>query len=586
MRAVALRVNEVVGLAGFVVPGMRVDVLMAGNAPSAEQARFGTLCRTILQNIEVLSAGQKFDKTNDGKPESAQVVNLLVTPSQAEILNLAMSETKVQLVLRNPLDNRKRRRRELQLPVSLEYLVSHLWLFPLATGLFIRLPVCRPCRLLPPSLSANTSCAAPRRSQDRSFPGGKENRRNIRSSNREEIDDHSIQFHAAPTSVGSHGSRRRLGRDWHEGGRPISKSDISVSVNGSTVLDQPIGIRRISIANPDIAEAVAVSTNEIVVNGKTVGDTSLIVWDLKGSRCMREVHVLANSAKIDTVRAELLKEAGADVTIDAQEGTVFLNGTVANETAAVRALNIASTMGKVVNLLRVNTPAAEPQILLKVRFADIDRAAASQFGINLFTMSPTGIGTSSTGQFGQNPTFSTNQNQVSWNLSSLLNIFYFRPDINLGAVLQDLETKNVLQILAEPNLLTLSGKSASFLAGGEFPFPTIQGGASGVGQITIQFKEFGIRLNFLPVVTPRGTIRLTVTPEVSSLDYANGLSVSGYTVPGLATRRVQTDVELENGQSFVIAGLLNNQVTDELSKMPGLSSIPLLGKLFQSRSVE
>jgi pilus assembly protein CpaB len=106
MRAVALRVNEVVGLAGFVVPGMRVDVLMAGNAPSAEQARYGTLCRTILQDIEVLSAGQKLDKTNEGKPESAQVVNLLVTPAQAEILNLAMSETKVQLVLRNPLDNK------------------------------------------------------------------------------------------------------------------------------------------------------------------------------------------------------------------------------------------------------------------------------------------------------------------------------------------------------------------------------------------------------------------------------------------------------------------------------------------------
>ena len=122
------------------------------------------------------------------------------------------------------------------------------------------------------------------------------------------------------------------------------------------------------------------------------------------------------------------------------------------------------------------------------------------------------------------------------------------------------------------------------MAGGEFPFPTIQGGASGVGQITIQFKEFGVRLNFLPVVTPRGTIRLTVTPEVSSLDYANGLSISGYTVPGLATRRVQTEIELENGQSFVIAGLLNNQVTDQLSKMPGLANIPLLGKLFQSRS--
>jgi pilus assembly protein CpaC len=366
----------------------------------------------------------------------------------------------------------------------------------------------------------------------------------------------------------------------------INKATISVSVNGSTVIDQAVGIRRISVANAEIAEAVAVSTNEIVVNGKAVGDTSLIIWDLKGSRSMLEVHVLANTSKIDAVRAELLKEAGADVTIDAQEGTVFLNGTVANETAALRALNIASTMGKVVNLLRVTTPASEPQILLKVRFADIDRSAANQLGVNLFTMSPTpsGIGTSSTGQFGSSPTFNTAQNSVNWNLSSLLNIFYFRPDINLGVVLQDLATHDVLQILAEPNLLTMSGKQASFLAGGEFPFPTIQGGASGVGQITIQFKEFGVRLNFLPVITPRGTIRLTVNPEVSSLDYADGLTISGYTVPALSTRRVQTEIELENGQSFVIAGLINNQVTDQLSRMPGLASIPLLGKLFQSHS--
>jgi pilus assembly protein CpaC len=133
-------------------------------------------------------------------------------------------------------------------------------------------------------------------------------------------------------------------------------------------------------------------------------------------------------------------------------------------------------------------------------------------------------------------------------------------------------------------LLTMSGRPASFLAGGEFPFPTLQGGGNGIGQITIQFKEFGIRLNFLPTITPRGTIHLVVTPEVSSLDYSNGLTVSGFTVPGLDTRRVQTEVELQNGQSFVIAGLLDNQVTEQLNKMPGISSIPVLGKLFQSKS--
>jgi pilus assembly protein CpaC len=166
-----------------------------------------------------------------------------------------------------------------------------------------------------------------------------------------------------------------------------------------------------------------------------------------------------------------------------------------------------------------------------------------------------------------------------------MNILYWRPDIDMGAVLKDLETKNVLQILAEPNVLALSGHPASFLAGGEFPFPTLQGGGSGVGQVTIQFREFGVRLKFLPEITPRGTIHLSIEPEVSSLDYSNGLTVSGFTVPGLATRRVQTEMELENGQSFAIAGLLDAQTTETFERMPGIGNIPILGKLFQSRSV-
>ncbi len=363
-------------------------------------------------------------------------------------------------------------------------------------------------------------------------------------------------------------------------------SVVIVPVNASTVVDHPAGIRRVSMANSDIAEAVAVSSTEIVVNGKLPGDTSLILWDQKGARLILDVHVTANTSKLDAVRAELLKEAGSDVSINVQEGVVFLNGTTTDATAADRAFGIASTLGKVVNLLRVSTPAADAQILLKVRFADVDRSASTQLGANLFTMDGIkGIGTSTTGQFGQAPTFGLNQGDLTWNVSNLLNVFYYRPDINLGAIIQDLASRNLLQILAEPNLLTTSGKAASFLAGGEFPFPTLQGGGSGVGQVTIEFKEFGIRLNFTPTITPRGTIRLSVNPEVSSLDYANALTVGGFTIPGLSSRKVQTEVELESGQSFVIAGLLNNQVTEQLSRMPGLADIPLLGKLFQSRSV-
>jgi pilus assembly protein CpaC len=370
---------------------------------------------------------------------------------------------------------------------------------------------------------------------------------------------------------------------------PKLVSELTVTVNQSLILDQPAGIRRISIASADIAEAAAASAQEILVNGKAPGDTTLLVWDARGNRQAYEVHVLASSSKVDAVVHEMTREVGPDVSLTISDGTVFLSGTVKDSIAADRANAIASTLGKVVNLLRVTVPPGDPQILLKVRFADVDRSAALQLGLNLYSLQPKGIAGSTTGQFGSVPTWSLNeqngQGSLAWSLSNLLNLSYFDPEINIGAILQDLQAKNILQILAEPNLLTLSGRPASFLAGGEFPFPTLQGGAAGVGQITIQFKEFGIRLNFLPTVTPRGTIHLVVTPEVSSLDYSNGLTVSGYTIPGLSTRRVQTEVELENGQSFVIAGLLDNQVTEQLNKMPGIGDIPILGKLFQSKSV-
>lgn len=167
-------------------------------------------------------------------------------------------------------------------------------------------------------------------------------------------------------------------------------------------------------------------------------------------------------------------------------------------------------------------------------------------------------------------------------LTNALNLFLYRPDLNLGATIEALEAKNLLQILAEPNVLAMNGKAASFISGGEFPVPVVQGGAN-VGAVTIQFREFGVKLNFLPTITPRGTIRLQVAPEVSSLDYSNGVVLSGFTIPAIDTRKVQTEIELENGQSFAIAGLLDNRFSETLDKIPGIGNIPLLGKLFQSR---
>src|SRR5215475_63908 len=160
-----------------------------------------------------------------------------------------------------------------------------------------------------------------------------------------------------------------------------------------------------------------------------------------------------------------------------------------------------------------------------------------------------------------------------------MNILFFRPDLKLGAAIKALESKRLLETLAEPNVMAINGKAASFVSGGEFPIPMV----TGLGQVSITFREFGIRINFLPRITPRGTIQLQVAPEVSSLDYANAVTFQGYTIPALNTRRVQTEVELESGQSFAIAGLLDNRMTETVTKMPGLANIPLLGKLFQSK---
>jgi pilus assembly protein CpaC len=171
---------------------------------------------------------------------------------------------------------------------------------------------------------------------------------------------------------------------------------------------------------------------------------------------------------------------------------------------------------------------------------------------------------------------------TTFSISDALNIFAFRPDLNLGVLIRALNQQNLLQILAEPNLVTTNGKEASFLVGGEFPIPVLQGGGA-AGAVTIQFREFGIRLTFNPVITEHGTIKMYVKPEVSTIDLANALQISGFLIPALATRRMETNIELGEGQSFVIGGLLDDRVTNSMSKIPGLANIPLLGTLFKSR---
>jgi pilus assembly protein CpaC len=358
-----------------------------------------------------------------------------------------------------------------------------------------------------------------------------------------------------------------------------------VTVGKSLVLDNAMNIQRISLANGDLAEAVAVNPREVLINGKAPGETSLIIWQQGGPRLLFDLAVRPSSSKLDNVRGQIARELpGQDVSVYLEGDSVFVHGTAKDMVSAERATAMAGTLGKVVNLLHVVTPPEEAQILLKVRFADVDRSMSSQLGINLFSTGATNtVGSVSTQQYSpptlQIPTPGT---PVTATLANALNIFLYRPDLNLGATIEALEAKNMLQILAEPNVMAMNGKAASFISGGEFPVPVVQGGAN-IGAVTIQFREYGIKLNFLPTITPRGTIRLQVAPEVSSLDYSNGIVLNGFTVPALDTRRVQTEIELENGQSFAIAGLLDKNFNETLDKIPGIGNIPLLGKLFQSR---
>lgn len=367
-----------------------------------------------------------------------------------------------------------------------------------------------------------------------------------------------------------------------------STNELSVGVGKSVLVDTAQPIRRVSIGLGDVAEATAVATTELMINGKAPGETSLIIWDVKGGRQFFNVSVHASTTQIadslEGVRRELqttLPDQRISLTMD--NGTIFLRGTVNDLGSSDRAMKIASTAGKVVNLLDIKVPSSDPQILLKVRFASVDRSREKQLGINLFS---TGfgnvLGAVSTGQFSPPIVTPGASGAGAAAVSDDLNLFAFLPGLNVGGTLRALETDGIVDVLAEPNVMATNGKQASLLAGGEFPYPVAQGSSGGTAAITIMFKEYGIRLNFIPTITPRNTIRLQVAPEVSALDYTNEVTVSGFTVPGITTRKVNTEVELGDGQSFVIGGLLDNNVTQTFQKIPFLGDIPILGKFFQS----
>lgn len=367
---------------------------------------------------------------------------------------------------------------------------------------------------------------------------------------------------------------------------------LALTVGKSLIVPSDAPIERIAVGFGDVAEARAVTPREILLDGKAPGETSLIVWQRNGQKLFFNVSVQPNtsnrSTRLAAARRQLQEQLpGQDIQVNLENDSAFLTGTATDLVSVERAIAIAGSLGKVVNLLYVTVPPADKQVLLKVQFATVDRNASTELGLNLLsTGAGNTIGRVTTGQFSPPIPKMTAGEATGLSLADALNVFLFRPDLNLAATLRALQARGLFEVLAEPNVLAMHGKPASFLAGGEFPYPILQGGGAGLGAVTVAFREFGVRINFLPVVTPRGTIRLQVAPEVSALDFTSGLTVQGFTIPALTTRRVQTEIELQTGQSFAIGGLLDRRLTETIQKVPLLAAVPLLGSLFQSRALQ
>jgi pilus assembly protein CpaC len=369
---------------------------------------------------------------------------------------------------------------------------------------------------------------------------------------------------------------------------------LHILVGHSVVIRTDPRLQRVLVGNPAVVTTATTAPNEVVVTATASGSSSVILWQENNQS--RIIEVFAD------VDVSLLREAitrglpGEAVEAESEEGRVVLTGVASSTAVADQIGKMAAPFSKdIVNSIQVQAH-RQKQVLLKVRFAQVDRTKLTAFGFNLLsTGAANTIGTTTTQQFGtlglgdqgkltgiigaQNKGTTTTET-----ISDLLNIFIFRPDLNLGATIRDLQQRNVLQILAEPNLLAANGESAQFLAGGELPYPVVTG-ASGQATVSVQFKPFGVKLEFTGYIQSDNTVRLKVFPEVSSLDFTNAVTISGFVLPAIATRHAETVVELRDGQSFGIAGLLDQRTTAQFSKLPGIGDIPILGQLFRSRSV-
>ena len=343
---------------------------------------------------------------------------------------------------------------------------------------------------------------------------------------------------------------------------------VTVSAGASALLVYDDPVERFSIGETTIADAVAVSPREVLVTGKKLGTTSLLVWDKAGTVKVYSIEVTADAPALQRYLRTLFP--ADSIGVSASSNTVTLSGSVRSAAIDQQAVNIAKATGAVV-VDRLLAPPGR-QVLLQVQFAEVNRSAAKEMSSILSTVNPDRL-------------TSVDQDSVQTISDGLMRLFLGNANAQFNAVIRALRSRGEFKTLAEPNLLTLPGQEASFLAGGEFPYPSVQGGGQS-GAITIVFKEFGVRLRFTPTITEGGSIRLHVAPEVSSLDFANGLTLNGFQIPSLLTRRAETDVELRDGQHLAIAGLMDNSWTKDVTRIPILGDIPVLGEFFKSSAAQ
>jgi pilus assembly protein CpaC len=353
--------------------------------------------------------------------------------------------------------------------------------------------------------------------------------------------------------------------------------ELDVGQGKSEVLETPGIYTDLMIGDPKVADVIPLTSHSVYVVGKSLGSTSLSIYG-PGRRLIAAVNVIVGP-DIEGLKARMHEIAPdeRDISVRAVNQSLVLSGTVSSPVALEQMVKLAESYapGKVINMMGVE---GTQQVMLSVRFVEMDRSTAKKLDIGINKTTTTG-----------NPTFNFNSVVPAvagagvFGTSSLM---FHTPDGSLSIALDALETKGVVRTLAEPTLVAMSGDTASFLAGGEFPYPSAQnttaGGTGGSAAITVAFQQFGIALAFTPTILSEGMINLVVKPEVSSLDQANGVSILGTVVPGLKVRRASTTVELRDGESFTIAGLLSDNYADTINAFPILGDIPVLGALFRS----